>query len=151
MTICSRPLACLGRGHDVSSTWFCLRCHISTELLTCRYCATAKGRMLSSSCCVLYTICLCLYNSRKPIRYMPNPPQKGSGSKPNHFKETRKKPCGPVILMILGPKKKNYPVDDSRPPLHFPCATCIFRAVVRVKAAPQMGHSALATTPDFSR
>jgi hypothetical protein len=45
-----------------------------------------------------------------------------------------------------------YSVEDSLPEaLHFPCATWIFRAVVRVNTAPQIGHSALATTPDFSR
>lgn len=45
-----------------------------------------------------------------------------------------------------------YSVEDSRPPLlHLPCATWILRAVVRVKTAPQIGHSALATTPDLSR
>jgi hypothetical protein len=36
-------------------------------------------------------------------------------------------------------------------PLHFPCETWILRAVVRVKVAGQMGHSALETAPDFSR
>ena len=42
--------------------------------------------------------------------------------------------------------------QDSRPaPLHFPCAMWMLRAVVRVNTAPQIGHSALATTPDFSR
>ena len=48
--------------------------------------------------------------------------------------------------------KSPYSADSSRPPpLHLPCATWIFRAVVRVNTAPHTGHSALATTPDFSR
>lgn len=45
-----------------------------------------------------------------------------------------------------------YSADGSlATPLHFPWATWMFLAVVRVNTAPQMGHSALATTPDFSR
>lgn len=45
-----------------------------------------------------------------------------------------------------------YSADESLPELlHLPCPTWILRAVVRVNTAPHIGHSALATTPDFSR
>ena len=40
---------------------------------------------------------------------------------------------------------------DSRTPLHFPCAICVFLAVDRVNTAPQWGHSDFAAAPDRSR
>ena len=53
---------------------------------------------------------------------------------------------------IIEMLKFSYSVEASLPaPLHLPWATWIFRAVVRVNTAPQIGHSAFATTPDFSR